>query len=113
MKWATEIARLSPAEVLLPLPRGEGGGEGFTALQIPQSLPRPSQEEEGSIRTEFTRTLTHFLNIPFTLFTRDLIFEGFSSFVGSGFLIGLGVGDGEGVGVAVGDGTLATLAFAD
>ena len=40
----------------------------------------------------------HYLMMPFNLFHIDLIFDGFFSFLGSGFLIGFGEGDGDGDG---------------
>ena len=83
-------------------------------LRFVTPLPQPG---EGSIRTEITGTLTHQWNIPFTLFTIDLILDGFSCFLGSGFLIGVGEGDGDGDGegetTGLGDAELTALALAE
>lgn len=101
---------------------GAGWGEGGvrqTPIHNPSS-PALLAKGEGSIRTEITGTLTHQWNIPFTLFTIDLILDGFSCFLGSGFLIGVGEGgggDGEGEGVGetsgLGDAELTALALAE
>jgi hypothetical protein len=53
--------------------------------------------------------------MPFTLSHTDFFFEGFSSCLRSGFLIGWGEvdgdGDGEGVAVGLGDAAMVTFAF--
>jgi len=54
------------------------------------------------------------LKILFNLFTIDLTFDGFSSFLRSGFfsLFGVGTGDGEAEASGLGEAVLATLALA-
>src|SRR5947208_3773087 len=47
--------------------------------------------------------------IPFNLFHIDLSFDGFFSFLGSGFLIGFGESDGDGDGDGVGEGETVGL----
>ena len=55
----------------------------------------------------------YLLNMPLTLFTKDLIFDGFSGFLRLGGPFGVAEGEGDGEGLGLGDATAAALAFAD
>ena len=67
-----------------------------------------------ALGTDTMLLLSYLLKIPFNLCTMDLSFDGFSSFLGSGFftLFGVRTGDGETEASGLGAGVLATLALA-
>jgi len=55
----------------------------------------------------------YLLNMPFTLFTKVFIFDGFAGFLLLGVAFGFGEGEGDGEGLGLGDAAAAALAFAD
>ena len=68
----------------------------------------------GSFKSFQEPVLSYLLKIPFNLCTMDLSFDGFSSFLGSGFftLFGVETGESEAEASGLGDAVAATLAFA-